>query len=475
MNERAGSITKQVEQPSRTRENVAKMSAYRFVHLSDIHFGQERDGTLAKHEDVREELLADCESLRQKVGVANGVLVTGDIAYSGKKEEYGHAGEFLDRLTAAIGCKRNSVLVIPGNHDIDLDGIDYTAKMLHEKLRTQSPAQIQADLEGLAQSNSDEHPLHRKLKTYQEFAEQYGCDFESPGRPLWQKDFPLGGGHILRFVGLNSVQVSNKTDAKPLMVLGNTQFTIPREPNIEYIVMIHHPLEWFRDRGQAEEYLYSRSRVLMFGHEHLANINKNVDGNNYERLVIDSGATNPPGTSSEYRYTYNWIDFSVGASGGAYQLSVRVFPRVWVQARTTFTADSTRMALDERESKEFILACTQFRAPLAQATAPADSGSSPARAGSKGDISMDNEEEHFARLRFYFWRYLDWRQRLRVLVQADVLPNTADRPVPQMMERLALSTARSQGKLAVIWDSVMTFVPDGKREANPFPAAKAKD
>ena len=29
---------------------------------------------------------------------------------------------------------------------------------------------------------------------------------------------------------------------------------------------------------------------------------------------------------------------------------------------------------------------------------------------------MDDEEQ-FARLRFYFWRYLDWRQRLSVLVQ----------------------------------------------------------
>lgn len=452
------------------------MTVYRFVHLSDIHFGQERDGTLVPHEDVREQLIADCASLKEKMGPGNGVLVTGDIAYSGKKQEYVHAGEFLDRLTETIGCKRNAVLVIPGNHDVDLDGIDYIAKMLHEKLRTQTPAQIQADLEGLAHSNGEEHPLHRKLKAYQEFAEQYGCDFESSSRPFWQKSFSFGGDQILRFVGLNSVQVSNKTDGKSLMILGNTQFTIPRERNVEHIVMIHHPLEWFRDREQAEEYLYSRSRVLMFGHEHQAKINKNVDGNNYERLVIDSGAANPPETGGEYRYTYNWIEFSVGTSGGAYHLAVRVYPRVWVQARTTFTADSARMALDEKESKEFILACTQFHAPTpAEASeTPADSGSSSLGAGSKGEISMDNEEEHFARLRFYFWRYLDWRQRLRVLVQADVLPNTADRPVPQTMERMALSTARSQGKLAEIWDAVMTFVPEDKRETNPFPASKAK-
>ena len=304
--------------------------SYRFVHLSDIHFGQERDGSLVKHEDVREELLTDCITLRRRLGNSDGILVTGDIAYSGKKEEYGHAGDFLDRLTVAVGCKRNSVLVIPGNHDVDLEAIDYTAKMLHEQLRTSSPTRIQADLEGLAGNRIEEHPLHRKLKAYQEFAEQYGCEFESPARPFWQKSFPIGEGHILRFVGLNSVQVSNKTDAKALMILGNTQFTVPREPNVEYVVMIHHPLEWFRDRAEAEEYLHSRSRVLIFGHEHVAKIGKTEDGNDYERLIIDSGATNPPEDAIRYQYTYNWLEFAKGSDGDKFCLTIKIYPRRWV-------------------------------------------------------------------------------------------------------------------------------------------------
>ena len=452
------------------------MSFYRFIHLSDIHFGQERDGTLVTHNAVREELLNDCNVMRERLQAAHGVLVSGDTVYSGKKEEYTKAGEWLDRLTSAIGCKRKAVLLIPGNHDVDLDEIDHTAKMLHQQLRTSSPNVIQADLEGLGSGNAD-HPLHRKLKAYTEFAEQYGCVFESPTRPLWQKDFAMGNGHTLRFVGLNSVQVSDKLDAKHLMVLGNAQYTISRQANIEYFVMIHHPFEWFRDRVQAEQFLHSRARVLMFGHEHLAAISKHVDENNHERLVIDSGATNPPETGGEYRFTYNWIEISVHAKDGGNFLSVRIYPRVWVEGRTAFAADSARMSLDARESKEFVLACAQFQSPPDEAPAASTNPSlSGAQANAEGGVPMaDDEEENFGRLRFFFWRYLDWRQRLKILVESDVLPHTADRPVPQTMERLALSSARSQGKLAEVWDAVMKLMPDETREPNPFNQPNKKE
>ena len=79
-----------------------------------------------------------------------------------------------------------------------------------------------------------------------------------------------------------------------------------------------------------------------------------------------------------------------------------------------------------------------------------------------------DDEAAVAKLKLLFWRYLDWQQRLKVLVQADALPPSADRPVPQTMERLALENARQQGKLAAIWDAMMKYVPESKKQENPF-------
>ena len=100
------------------------MAKYRFVHVSDIHFGQEKqNGTVVARDDVRAELLNDCRTRENKLGPADSILVTGDVAFSGKKDEYTRAGKWLDELTKAVGCRGTSVFVVPGNHDVDLDEI----------------------------------------------------------------------------------------------------------------------------------------------------------------------------------------------------------------------------------------------------------------------------------------------------------------------------------------------------------------
>jgi 3',5'-cyclic AMP phosphodiesterase CpdA len=77
---------------------------HRFLHLSDIHFGQERDGTLVKHDHIRQALVSDAEGLAQKRGSATRILVTGDISYSGTAVEYQRAIEWLEELAKACGC-----------------------------------------------------------------------------------------------------------------------------------------------------------------------------------------------------------------------------------------------------------------------------------------------------------------------------------------------------------------------------------
>jgi 3',5'-cyclic AMP phosphodiesterase CpdA len=61
---------------------------HRFLHLSDIHFGQEKDGTLVKHDHVRNALVSDVKKLAADRGPVSRILVTGDISYSGKPDEY---------------------------------------------------------------------------------------------------------------------------------------------------------------------------------------------------------------------------------------------------------------------------------------------------------------------------------------------------------------------------------------------------
>ena len=339
------------------------MNRYRFVHVSDIHFGQEKqNGTVVARDDVRAELLNDCRARENTVGRADGILVTGDIAFSGKKAEYVVAGKWLDELTKAAGCKRTSVFMVPGNHDVDLAETGRTARMLHAQLRDGTPNIIQADLESLAKEyQNTPHPLFRKLDAYSNFALEYGCDFESVAKPVCQRDYPLGGQVILRFLGLNSVQISEgKQDAKGKMVLGNAQYSFQRVHNAVHVVMVHHPLDWFRDHRLAENSIHSRARVSIFGHEHLSKITKVCDQDGgWERIVIDSGAATPPEDEEVYGFTYNWLEFALDEKERVQHLVLTVYPRVWSEARTEFIADHSRMTLTSNESATFSLSLSR--------------------------------------------------------------------------------------------------------------------
>ena len=92
-----------------------------------------------------------------------------------------------------------------------------------------------------------------KLAAYREFAVRYSCDFpldqDRPKLiyPFWKKSLELDDRNSLKFIGMNSVMVSDKSDALGLMVLGNQQYIIQREPYTELIIMMHHPPQWYRD------------------------------------------------------------------------------------------------------------------------------------------------------------------------------------------------------------------------------------
>lgn len=452
------------------------MTKLRFVHLSDIHFGQEKDGTLPTHEDVRINLVADCQTQAEELGPASGLLITGDVAFSGKREEYQRAGEWLDEVTVAAGCEMTSVKVVPGNHDVDVTKIDFLGTLAHKELRAANAADVDSIIEKIMRGDEAANPLLQKFAAYREFAARYGCDFVSGNKPMWARNSDLDDSNALRFVGLNSGQVSDLSDSIGRMVLGNTQYIIypPAGPKkYEFVVLMHHPLSWFIDSHNAEKYL-RRARVIMVGHQHYMDLKKITREDGSEQLEIYAGATNPEENLGSYTYRYNWIEFDIQKSGST-TLEVTVYPRVWNNDNPSFTADLNR--LNGRRSTTFSLACPNF-----DKTAETPDSSLEVTAPPNLDVEFPNESnsmsvknDDYARLRYFFWKYLDWHKRLEVLVELQILPTAPDQPVPQTMERLALEAAQRNNKLAELWAAVMRFVPVDKRESNPFEGAEVKD
>jgi 3',5'-cyclic AMP phosphodiesterase CpdA len=88
------------------------------LQLGDIHFDARTDASSGRPDSI-------AAALSSVAPEASACLValTGDIAFSGTREEYAIAGTFLTDLTVAIGRTMPGVLVavaaVPGNHDCD--------------------------------------------------------------------------------------------------------------------------------------------------------------------------------------------------------------------------------------------------------------------------------------------------------------------------------------------------------------------
>ncbi len=90
-----------------------------WLHLADLHVGVD-----SGHD--RTEMLAaladDVRRLPAGVPPIDQVIVSGDVAFSGGAHdaaEYQRADAFLRTLCKALGLGTDSVLMVPGNHDVD--------------------------------------------------------------------------------------------------------------------------------------------------------------------------------------------------------------------------------------------------------------------------------------------------------------------------------------------------------------------
>ena len=255
-------------------------------------------------------------------------------------------------------------------------------------------------------------------------------------------------------LGLTTVQVCDAEDQKGGLLVGAHQYVIERTPRVEVIVVMHHPPEWIKDRQEAFQYLDSRARVQVFGHEHFQEIHRISNANQETRLVICSGAVTPDHAADPYIYRYNILEFALGPDSS---LEITIYPRVWIPDTTRFDADTGRLGGPDRAT--FSLPCPQFKLP--PAAQPNAGAGVPA-------VAAGENQEAFARLSYFFWRYLTWQDQLKVLVKANVLPMTTA-PNLQTIARMGLDRARREGKLRRLWDKIMPFVPVDKREPNPFP------
>jgi predicted MPP superfamily phosphohydrolase len=287
------------------------------VHLSDIHLKVGEYGEEERNKYLRGELERDLAQVRDRLGSATAILVTGDIAFSGKREEYDLLREWLSKVSSIVGAEPTSVLCVPGNHDVNWDEIGVSGKALREKLKSCGEFDIDRLLdECLAEPG---RPILTPLTEYNEFAAFYECAISD--RLSWETRLSLQLGYTLVFRGATTVAGSGPdSDGPGSLVIGRNQLLFEKSPEQIHVLLAHHDSHFWRDRLTLEKAISGRVAVQLYGHTHDPRIQVIDDS-----VVVTAGASQPDEGPSWQPY-YNWLVLEAHAHPEPL-LTVDVWPR----------------------------------------------------------------------------------------------------------------------------------------------------
>jgi predicted MPP superfamily phosphohydrolase len=272
----------------------------RVLHLSDLHFDAPDQATIAYSQ-----LAADLR--QQGVEQLDAVIISGDLVNRATAPEYKVAEEFLEKLKSGFAVSAQSMVLVPGNHDVSWA---YSEAAYSLTRRTQLPAPpapgtyIEHTPEIIDVRDDSKYRLR-----FTPFGELYE-KVRGEAYPLAYEQqatiFHIPGGG-LTILGLNSAwEIDHKFRDRASIHMGalaNALLALPRQQSGELrIAVFHHPLHSdeesrIRDSSFLQQLAVSGFRAVLHGHVHRADntlyrYDRSVGGRQIE--VVTAGTFGAP-------------------------------------------------------------------------------------------------------------------------------------------------------------------------------------
>ncbi|MCP5102717.1 MAG: hypothetical protein GY950_05040, partial [bacterium] len=238
-----------------------------FLHLSDLHFGDENETAAAIRTHVLDSLIDTVENIDEQ-WKPQCIVISGDIAWKGGKEDYQAAEKWLSSLIAALNLSPGDIILCPGNHDINLK----KAKAVTSPDNS-SEADEFLDLELL-------DDFSRPFEDFIDFCQR----MKIPPLTLGSKESYLAGSRVLkgiRWLVLNSAWFCRQgKDEKLYIGLPHLQVLTASEEwkkkKLKTVGILHHPPPSLQDeertsygsRRNTYDFLAAQCDVILSGHMH---------------------------------------------------------------------------------------------------------------------------------------------------------------------------------------------------------------
>ncbi len=437
-----------------------------FIHFSDIHFNKNSGDNYDLDSDLRNEIIEDIKREYGKIDRPSGILICGDIAYSGKKIEYDNAITFLNELCQLLSIQGTDIFCVPGNHDVDQDVPKNSSGFRDMQAKIENASDLDENLAAFLRDPVCNSILFQHIHEYNKFAGKYFCNIYHE-KPFQYKDFKLNDGSILRVRSLNSVIISNHLDKRDrLMVLGQYQIR-SREDGVTEMTLCHHPPECWKDSENTKNKINERYRIQLYGHKHIQKV-RQVNNS----LIIGSGATHPSRSEDSWRPRYNWLSVCVDGIGDNRELKVKIYPRVLNDTNDRYIADSNNC--DGNSFVEYSLKLDKW-----------DNHNKVELSGEKDmaeEISPETEKVETVtniksnpeRSLVYRFLAISFITRSRILSELDLV-DEEDEGIEHinLLDKI-LQKAKKDGKLADLWDKISQALEEPDI-GNPFINNKTKE
>jgi len=248
------------------------------LHVTDLHFGFEpadSHGTtaLAHREHTLDQLLITLNSLQDDLK-PDVVALSGDVGWKGTASDYARAATWIKQLLHNLGLTADSLVVCPGNHDIDRRATmgmppPLTAELADDYLRPEN--------------------LENFMRPFTDFSE-FLASLGVPRLRLGVTDYAFLGHRMLgglRFVCLNSAWFCRGEEDRGRLWIGLPQLEVMQSsgqlsaiPSYDSdpitVALVHHPSSWLHDsesnsygeRPNTYHLLAQGSHIILSGHVH---------------------------------------------------------------------------------------------------------------------------------------------------------------------------------------------------------------
>jgi metallophosphoesterase superfamily enzyme len=272
----------------------------KILHLSDLHL---------KQDSVSQDLvLSSMIKTLEKIAKSNSfkcLIITGDIAFSGKEIEYDKAKDFINNIIKVCNIDIRNIFFVPGNHDVD------RSKIKSGQLEWWYGFSGEQALQTILDSDESFPKIQSPKEAYYIFAQEFmnrNISVGKFGQYVHELTVEESEFTKIKIVGLNSALFCGYDgDDKEKLALGLEQVNycddkVNSEREI-VVTCVHHPFKCFHNCEKPTINVVKRfSDIILCGHLHEEDNTIISGGNNGDTVIISAGA------AYENRMTQNSFD-----------------------------------------------------------------------------------------------------------------------------------------------------------------------